>query len=204
MKQSIIIVVILLIVAALFFGTGQYDEAQPREGDTTTTGLEQNADDGLEQGPAEVVPPSTGRGEQELITIEQVIDGDTIHVHMGGTSSVPVRLIGVDAPETAGPYTERECYGEASAEYLRDLLLGSEVWLETDSSQDRFDVYGRLLAYVYRDDALLVNLDLIESGAAREYTFKGRAYQFQDLFQEAEADARAAKRGLWADGACDL
>lgn len=77
-----------------------------------------------------------------------------------------VRLIGIDTPETKRPGTPVECGGpDATASMFRlsftapedtdgdDLEdtkggTGRRVKLVTDPTQDTFDRYGRLLAYV--------------------------------------------------------
>ena len=89
-------------------------------------------------------------------TVVAVSDGDTIDVDFGGEVE-PVRLLGIDTPETHHPTRPVECYGaEASARTAELLPEGTEVHLVRDvEARDR---YGRLLAYVYRaEDDLFVN-----------------------------------------------
>ena len=71
------------------------------------------------------------------------------------------------------------------------------VSLETDPTQDEYDKYGRLLAYLYLPDGTLVNYLLLEEGYAREYTFI-YPYKFQSAFIESESRARENKKGLWS------
>jgi len=82
----------------------------------------------------------------EPATVVEVIDGDTVTVQVDGRRAV-VRLIGVDAPESSGPYTTPECYAAEST--LRDLLArsGWQVVLERDRSE--VDAYDRLLRYLW-------------------------------------------------------
>ncbi|HEX8993712.1 MAG TPA: thermonuclease family protein [Candidatus Paceibacterota bacterium] len=134
-----------------------------------------------------------------LYDVVRVVDGDTIKVMMDGRATT-VRLIGVDTPETVKPDTPIQCYGpEASAE-MHALLDGKRVSLEMDPTQDRYDAYGRLLAYVFLQDGTLVDELLITDGFGKEYTFKDRPYEYQAEFRSAEATARRAGKGLW--GAC--
>lgn len=122
------------------------------------------------------------------------VDGDTLRV-----DGVPVRLIGIDAPETVRPGSPVACFGpEASAALARLLPLGTRVHLVPDvSAQDR---YGRRLAYVYRaGDGLFVNLELVRSGFATVYTVPPDVARAPDLLA-AERAARAAGAGLW--GGC--
>jgi micrococcal nuclease len=148
--------------------------------------------------PAEPLP------EEPTTTVSlviRVVDGDTIDVQTDGNTT-RVRFIGVDTPETVKPHTPVQCYGpEASAE-TKTMLTGKFVRLETDPSQDTYDVYGRLLAYVFLPNGALYNEYLIENGFGREYTFKGRTYHYQAAFKAAQNTAKSEKRGLWATGAC--
>lgn len=128
--------------------------------------------------------------------VVHIVDGDTIDVKEGA-QKVRVRLIGIDTPEVVDPKKPVQCYGpEASAEMKR-IATGQSVRLETDPTQDLHDKYGRLLAYVFLPDGTDANLHMIEAGFAREYTYK-TPYEYQAQFKAAEADARAAGRGLWS------
>ena len=76
--------------------------------------------------------------------------------------------------------------------------MNHKITLVTDSSQNITDKFNRVLAYVYRDDGLFVNRDLIENGFAYEYTYN-IPYQKQKEFKELEKNARIGKIGLWGD-----
>ncbi len=137
---------------------------------------------------------------QGPFAVAGVIDGDTILVDDAGTATT-VRLLGIDTTETVDPDLPVQCFGpEASARADR-LLTGQQVWLETDPSQATVDTYGRTLAYVWLSDDQLVNLQLIEEGYAREYTYD-QPYRYQDTFQAAEAKAIVDALGLWSPAAC--
>jgi micrococcal nuclease len=110
-----------------------------------------------------------------------------------------VLLIGVDTPESVAPDRPVQCYGVEASAFLASVVPeGTEVRLERDAvARDR---YGRLLAYVYRvDDDLLVNLELVSKGYADAVTY-GDNEALHPTFAAAEAEARAAGRGLW--GVC--
>lgn len=122
--------------------------------------------------------------------VRQVIDGDTITVSGIGT----VRLIGVDAPEKTGGYRESEPYGDAATRFMKGLVEGKLVRLEYDG--ERKDQYNRTLAYVYLEDGTLANEAIIRAGLAE--TYRRFSYRLKPQFQAAEADAREARRGMWA------
>ncbi len=135
--------------------------------------------------------------------VMQVHDGDTIVVLLNG-KRVSVRLIGIDSPEVETRYTHAECYGSEASAAAHRLLDGKMVRLQTDPSQNMYDVYDRLLAYVYvptdaSPGGVLANQYLVQEGFAREYTYKD-PYIHAGEFKASEADARQNGRGMW--GAC--
>ena len=140
---------------------------------------------------ATVTDPAVG-------AIVRVVDGDTVVVEIGGGEET-VRLIGVDTPETVKPDSPVECYGpEASALTAELLPEGTVVRLVRDPEPR--DAYGRLLAYVYRvEDGMLVNLLLLEAGAATPLSFPPNTTH-AERFVAAAAAAERAGVGLW--GAC--
>ena len=142
---------------------------------------------GAQAGPSPAAPTQA--------TVERVVDGDTIRVG-GGTS---VRMIGVDAPESAALGRPVECFGPEASTALAGLLpLGTRLVLVADAqAADRF---GRNLAYVYRlaDDAF-VNAQLVQEGLARAVAIEPNVAHAEEL-AALERRARRARAGLW--GAC--
>jgi micrococcal nuclease len=123
----------------------------------------------------------------------KVTDGDTIHVlYEGGDERV--RLIGIDTPEVHWYGGREQCYGVEAGLYARQRLHGNRVRLEFDV--ERRDRYKRLLAYVYLGDELF-NLTLVRQGYATAYPVRPET-KHAALFTAAEAEARAAGRGLWS------
>ncbi len=132
--------------------------------------------------------------------VTSVTDGDTIRVDIDGQST-RVRLIGIDTPEVNDPRKPVQCFGREASRRARELMDGTQVWLEYDPSQSRRDRYGRTLAYVWLADAVLVNEEMVNEGFAHEYTY-GAPYKYRDIFRIAEQAARAAERGLWSPATC--
>ena len=138
--------------------------------------------------------------------VVKVVDGDTITILKDG-EKVTVRLIGLDTPETLDPRKPVQCFGKEASDKAKQILSGSDVRIETDPSQGEYDKYGRLLAYVYapanvRPQGILINEYMISEGYGHEYTYN-LPYTYQAQFKAAEQSAREAKKGLWADGACE-
>ena len=83
-------------------------------------------------------------------TVSEVVDGDTIKVVSRGFET-PVRLVGIDTPETRHPGKPVQCYGpQASAMTTRLLPVGQKVIVRSDPTQDTRDRYGRFLGYVFK------------------------------------------------------
>ena len=128
----------------------------------------------------------------DWVDLNRVIDGDTIVVG----KNQKVRLIGIDTPEVAGPYTQPEPYGKEASQQAKDWLAGeSEVCLVDDSIGDRFDKYDRLLAYVYRKDGFHINAEMVRAGMAKVY----RKFPFEqkEAFLDLEEAARLEWKGVW-------
>lgn len=142
-------------------------------------------------------------------TVTRVVDGDTVDVVITGRdpdnllmegTTYRVRLTGIDTPEVYGGV---ECYGREASAYVKGLLDGRTVMLEKDvSNTDRYD---RLLRYLWADldparpGLELVNEEIVRAGYATAATYPPDV-KYVDRFLAAEAEARAAGRGLW--GAC--
>ena len=125
-------------------------------------------------------------------SVLEVVDGDTIRVDLSGAVT-PVRLIGIDAPETKGPFTDRECFGDDATAFARDALADREVALEFDVERtDRFD---RTLAYVWVDGSLF-NEQMVREGFATTATFPPNV-RYVDRLAAAQRGAREGHRGLW-------
>ena len=113
-----------------------------------------------------------------------------------------VRVIGINTPEVAGPYTTEQCFGpQASAEAKR-LLTDQQVWLEDDPNQGAKDKYGRTLGFIWIDNDVDFGLRMIQGGFAREYTYD-KPYPHQLQYQAAQRQAQALQRGLWSPQTCD-
>ena len=117
-------------------------------------------------------------------TVINVIDGDTFEIKMNNKVQ-KVRMLGIDTPETVDPRKTVQCFGKEASDKTKELLLNREVTLETDKTQSEYDKYGRILAYVKREDGLFINKYLIENGYAHEYTYYV-PYKLQKEFKKLE------------------
>jgi endonuclease YncB( thermonuclease family) len=131
----------------------------------------------LERATLERQPPIVGQA--------WIVDGDSLR--MGGRS---IRLDGIDAPEwdqtclDANGRTWR-C-GRAASRALRERIHGQTV-----SCQPRaIDRYGRTIAVCTLADGGDVNAWMVRQGWAIASGFSG-------IYASEEAEAKAAKRGIW-------
>ena len=63
---------------------------------------------------------------------------------------------------------------------------------------DRYDRYGRTLAYVYLKDGTFLNADLIIKGYGQAMTVPPNV-KYSEKFVELERKAREEKVGLWKE-----
>ena len=132
--------------------------------------------------------------------VVDVVDGDTIKVEIDG-ERVTVRVLGIDTPETRDPRKPVQCFGREATARAEALLDGRSVRLTDDPTQDAYDRYDRLLAYVWLDDGSLFEWTMVADGYAHEYTYD-LPYRYQSELRDAERSARERGVGLWAPTTC--
>lgn len=119
-----------------------------------------------------------------------IADGDTITVLDASKRQHRIRLNGIDAPETAQPFSA------VSKSHLSDMVFGRDVMV-VGSKVDR---YGRLVGTVIVGTTN-ANLEQLRAGLAwyyRDYA-PDVSPENRPLYEAAEAEARVARRGLWRD-----
>lgn len=119
-----------------------------------------------------------------------VNDGDTVVL----TDGRHVRYIGINAPETGHAGQKAEPYGQAAKEYNEKLVLLKKVRLEFDA--ERYDQYGRTLAYVFLEDETFLNRVLLERGYAYCLPRKPNV-RYDDLFLRLQQGAMSDRKGIW-------
>jgi micrococcal nuclease len=139
----------------------------------------------------------TSENSKELFLVTKVVDGDTLTIDKIGT----IRLIGINTPETVDPRKTVECFGKEASDKAKELLSNKKVYLEYDESQGKTDKYNRTLAYVFREDGLHFNAEMIKTGYAYEYTYD-KPYKYQNDFKQAQKEAQNKQAGLWSVNTC--
>ncbi len=115
-----------------------------------------------------------------------VSDGDTVKVMLHGKAQT-IRLYGIDTPEKA------QAYGTRAKQFTSTLAFGKPVKVFSKG----MDRYGRVLAWIFVGSTC-VNAQLVSNGLAWWY----RQYSPNEAkLAQLEAQARSARRGLWADAA---
>jgi endonuclease YncB( thermonuclease family) len=162
-------------------------------------------------------------GEYRL-SADPVIDGDTIRVE-GIDSSI--RLLSIDTEERFHGKSDRaaaakdfDAYlkrkrdnskrptktgtpmGEQASEFAKTFFEGVEsVRLERDDPKELRGRFGRPLAYalVKKEGRWTsFNVECVRAGMSPYFTKYGYSHRFHNEFSRAEAEARAAKRGIWS------
>ncbi|AWB26882.1 lamin tail domain-containing protein [Halococcoides cellulosivorans] len=144
--------------------------------------------------------------DRTTVTVERVVDGDTLEVTYADGTPDTLRLLGVDTPEVhvgvdpaefPGVPDDRagrawlSSWGTNATQYVESRVANRRV--EIVVGGDRRGSYGRLLVYVYVDDAML-NRELLREGYARLYDSE---FEYRDGFADLEREARDAGVGVW-------
>lgn len=121
-----------------------------------------------------------------------VTDGDTVRVIDVNQRQHKVRLQGIDAPEKSQPYGRR---AKAS---LIELVAQKDVWVDTH----KHDRYGREVGRILLEGRD-IDLEQLRRGLAWHYKAYAREQtpEQRQAYANAEAQAREAHLGLWADPA---
>lgn len=119
-----------------------------------------------------------------------VFDGDTVELNTGQR----VRYLGIDTPEIDHENNTAEPFGFEARRYNERLVLNKTVRLEYD--RERYDRYGRLLAYIFLSDGTLVNEVLLQEGLGY-YLFVTAKGEYDKRLLAAQQQAMATGKGIW-------
>lgn len=134
-----------------------------------------------------VIPVAQASGGDRVVVGKALVqDGDTITI--GGAR---IRIYGIDAPEAAQrcrrPRGVPWSCGGAATQAMRNLTQGRALRCQGRGLDD----YGRLLA-VCRAEGVDIGAELVRRGLAWAFV------RYSDLYVSEEAQARAARRGVFA------
>ncbi len=125
------------------------------------------------------------KGDDIVVRITRVVDGDTVDVEDKWGDTIRVRLYAIDAPERSQPY------GNWATDVLNSVN-GSD-WMLRVQDTDR---YGRVVGVFYDGEDIQnsLNVQMVRGGVAYHYD----RYGALPGGSEAEAYARVERAGLWA------
>ncbi len=128
-------------------------------------------------------------------TVARVIDGDTFVL----SDSQHVRMLGINTPEIARLGKSSEPFADSAAHFVRSLIEGKKVKLTFDDNT--YDIFGRLLAYVWLTDitgkdSLWIQVELLKAGLCRISHYP-RGKRYYDLFYNLRRTAMRDRRGIW-------
>jgi endonuclease YncB( thermonuclease family) len=123
------------------------------------------------------------------VLVRRVVDGDSIEVATIGR----INLLGIAAPRTGSRSDASEPYAQQAHDRLAGLLTNRWVRLEYENQP----AGSRRSAYVFLDDGRFVNEWMLREGLVRASSQQGLRRSRE--LMAAEAEARSAGRGLWAE-----
>ncbi len=130
----------------------------------------------------------------EKVELYKCVDGDTFRIKVNGEDT-KVRMLAIDTPESVKE-KELEYYGKEASEYTCNKLKNAKkIELEYDHNSDKYDKYGRLLAWVFVDGKLLQE-SLVKGGYAK-VAYLYADYKYTSLLQEAQEKASMNSLGIW-------
>jgi micrococcal nuclease len=125
-----------------------------------------------------------------LYEVRWVDDGDTIVL----TDGRRIRYIGINAPEVESKYSKAEPFGSEARDLNRSLVYLKKVRLEFDN--EKYDQYGRLLAYVFSENDTFVNNAMIAEGYAYCLSRKPNV-RYEEFFLKSQQKAMLSNKGIW-------
>lgn len=128
------------------------------------------------------------------ITVKRVIDGDTVQLADGRS----LRLVGVNAPERGRKGAADDPLAAAADAELARLLRPAGLRLQP--GREAFDRHGRSLGDLFLADGTLAAAALVRAGLGFAVAVPPNDAHIACLLA-AEREARAARRGIWADPA---
>lgn len=131
-----------------------------------------------------------------IVTVDQHIDGDTTRFNYNGSSD-SFRYLIINTPEIGRDGEQDEPYAEEAFNRTRELLDNADT-ITVEFDEEEKDHYDRYLAYVYADGEM-VNETLVQEGLASVDYVHPPNDKYEDLLKEAEEEAKDKGIGIWSD-----
>lgn len=182
--------------AAVLLGSSMLPPVEPTASDSSSSEPSELPTSGEPTLSAVAPAPSRPAGvpeEAQIATVTRHVDGDTLWLE-GGTlpaaATASVRLLEIDAPEAGLGYSS-----EAANFLKQELPIGASVYLLADRGDT--DRFGRYLRYLWKENGEFFNEKAVRQGFAKAVMIAPND-RFISQIRAAEADAKAAGRGIWA------
>ena len=126
--------------------------------------------------------------------VNNCTDGDTCSIKLDNDlSTLKVRLIGIDAPETShGPTESGQPFGQEARDHINTLVKGKSVRIVAINE----DMYGRTLGEMYVGNTL-VNVGMLKAGLALTYIWDKDDIN-SATYISAQTKAKKDEKGIWS------
>jgi micrococcal nuclease len=203
-KNKIILVLVVIIQLQIFLSgcdSDPYINKSDSDSNTTLEIEEKSAviDKGLS---IITTVPETGIPDYDIVTLERVVDGDTLIVNIND-EEYTVRLIGIDCEESVNPNKEKNSEeGREASRFTKSIISNEQTLYMTVDTSDT-DMYGRLLRYVWTEtpdpnniDTTMLNAIILSEGYAVAKDYEPDTY-YSELFHDIQDTAEEQRKGLW-------
>ena len=133
-----------------------------------------------------VLLPAAASAEELTGRVVDVPDGDVVTLQAADGGRLEIRLMEIEAPEPAQPW------GPEARRMLSDMVLSRTVRVDAGGA----DRDGITLGYVYLGE-MDVNAEMVRRGGAWAFEH----LMAREPMLKVQAEAKAARRGLWAQPA---
>jgi micrococcal nuclease len=139
--------------------------------------------------------------------VERVSDGDTLVLKRADGKNLTVRFACVDAPEI--PHSQKEkrskisrdvnqfAWGVKAKTRIEELIKQTDNRVKLNITDS--DPYGRKIAEVQLKNGTFLQQVLLKEGLAKVYHPYLNKCPSQNILQQAEAQARQQRIGIWGD-----
>lgn len=130
------------------------------------------------------------------VTIDRVVDGDTMKLRLENGESIRIRTLLIDCPEDT---KEKDYLGDVATEFAKEKLKQGDVaYIETDGPlQDNYDRYLGYLWYQDGNEMKMYNAEILREGLARVAYIK-EGVRHLDVLYDAQYEAKDQELNVWS------
>lgn len=130
------------------------------------------------------------------VTIDRVVDGDTMKLRLENGQSIRIRTLLIDCPEDT---KEKDYLGDVATAFAKEKLKQGDVaYIETDGPlQDNYDRYLGYLWYQDGNEMKMYNAEILREGLARVAYIK-EGVRHLDVLYDAQYEAEDKGLNVWS------